>query len=866
MNKKLVGILICMLLILTALQTFGSITKNITLNNPPNKPTKPSGPTSGDKGQNYRYESYFSDPEGDSMEILFDWGDGTDTGWIGVISSGVTVGNFHTWDEDGIYQVRTRARDLPAYEESEWSDSLSVIIGEVPIQTLDVSGMIGYVISHEHEFNYVKYLVIATQKSVIIYDPYSRFSHEIFTPYGTSIKNTKGMLTAESNWDWFTVLVIYTTEHVYKWDPVTCSNYKATEIKDPSGGPIEETRGLFYEFVSNGISSLVIWTADHFYIYSPIETKEIYTPDKHPIKDTIGITYVPGPPRVSSLFIWTTDHLYFYKYNPDYKAIEIRDPNAHSIKDGEVIVFKTFVLPLVRQAFVIGLEDHVFVFDPTGIFETFEIKNPSGQPIKNVRGMLSAHSNWDWFNTLVIYTTDHVYLYDIITCIENKAHEIFTPAGDSIKNTQGLLYEFVPNGISTLVIWTAKNLYRYSPIFWNHMAREIFDPDGKSVVGVQGAVVLNWNKWFHELKFWNENGVFVWNPWTDQTREIEPEPLIRTVKNSNNETSKTDSIINTQGIYYLPEPLGFVTIWTPDHVYWYDPVHDEGYNPDYKAYEISNPQGSSIKNTLGVIFAPELLTEPDPLTLIVIWTAEHVYTFCPDEFETTEIFDPYGIPISVFASESASHVIAMSTNNNCNNITCGVGVVGESAVPVRFSQETDASAYIPIFSTPSSLTTITAMGELFSLIIGPEPVSNFVSQDRIVVFTSSLGNHPPNKPTRPSGPESGKVGESLRYESYFSDIDGDSLEVFFDWGDGTNTGWIGVVASGSIIGEYHTYISEGDYQIRTKARDIVTYTESEWSSPLVITMPKNKAIDISLFLQKFFQHFPFFKKILNQII
>ena len=97
-------------------------------NHPPNTPTQPSGPTSGSVGESLHYESYFNDPDGDSMNIRWDWGDGTPTDWYGVITSGTTVGAYHSWDELGTYQVRTKARDIPHHAESGWSPPLTVTI------------------------------------------------------------------------------------------------------------------------------------------------------------------------------------------------------------------------------------------------------------------------------------------------------------------------------------------------------------------------------------------------------------------------------------------------------------------------------------------------------------------------------------------------------------------------------------------------------------------------------------------------------------------------------------------------------------------------------------------------------------------
>jgi len=81
-------------------------------NNPPNKPTTPSGPTTGNVGDSLHYESYISDSNGDGMEVYFDWGDGTHTGWVGILTNG-TVGNYKTWTTADTYQVRVKTRDTP---------------------------------------------------------------------------------------------------------------------------------------------------------------------------------------------------------------------------------------------------------------------------------------------------------------------------------------------------------------------------------------------------------------------------------------------------------------------------------------------------------------------------------------------------------------------------------------------------------------------------------------------------------------------------------------------------------------------------------------------------------------------------------
>lgn len=169
---------------------------------------------------------------------------------------------------------------------------------------------------------------------------------------------------------------------------------------------------------------------------------------------------------------------------------------------------------------------------------------------------------------------------------------------------------------------------------------------------------------------------------------------------------------------------------------------------------------------------------------------------------------------------------------------------------------------------PSPYQTYYSFTEVFTLREGWNRITIFVSdtaaqsgQDQIEVYYNV--NSPPNKPGTPTGPSSGKAGDSIHFTSFFSDPDADSMEVFFDWGDGTNTGWVGPVASGNTVGNYHTYTADGTYEVKTKARDLPYYEESQWSDPLSISMPKSRSVnrpilrilENSLFFSKIFQLF-----------
>ena len=109
---------------------YGYVSIASPANHPPNKPVKPSGPSSGKPSVEYTYSTSTTDPDGDQIMYMFDWGDGTTTGWLGPYDSGMTVEAKHIWPEQGSYEVKVKAKDMPHFESSEWSDPLSVSISK----------------------------------------------------------------------------------------------------------------------------------------------------------------------------------------------------------------------------------------------------------------------------------------------------------------------------------------------------------------------------------------------------------------------------------------------------------------------------------------------------------------------------------------------------------------------------------------------------------------------------------------------------------------------------------------------------------------------------------------------------------------
>jgi hypothetical protein len=98
----------------------------VNISNAPEKPTI-DGSISGKIGEIYTYFATSSDPDGDQIYYMFDWGDGSNTGWKGPFNSGETGEAKHAWTVQGTYSVKVKAKDVYGAE-SVWSEPLDVTI------------------------------------------------------------------------------------------------------------------------------------------------------------------------------------------------------------------------------------------------------------------------------------------------------------------------------------------------------------------------------------------------------------------------------------------------------------------------------------------------------------------------------------------------------------------------------------------------------------------------------------------------------------------------------------------------------------------------------------------------------------------
>jgi hypothetical protein len=130
-----------------------------------------------------------------------------------------------------------------------------------------------------------------------------------------------------------------------------------------------------------------------------------------------------------------------------------------------------------------------------------------------------------------------------------------------------------------------------------------------------------------------------------------------------------------------------------------------------------------------------------------------------------------------------------------------------------------------------------------------EAMSNW-SESHIITIAP---NKPPDTPTL-TGPAKGKPGVMYLYIFKTTDPEHDDISYYVDWGDGTNSGWLGPYESGVQKSAAHNWSQKGNYIVKVKAKDIGG-GESDWGT-LPVKIPFLYNITVRLFFEWFFYRFP----------
>ncbi|MFO7637971.1 MAG: PQQ-binding-like beta-propeller repeat protein [bacterium] len=96
-------------------------------NNPPNKPATPQGPATIGTGELATFSSSATDPDGDSVQLRFYWGDDKVSIWSDWVPGGTTVSDTVRYEFRGVKQVYAVARDIRG-DTSVLSDPASITV------------------------------------------------------------------------------------------------------------------------------------------------------------------------------------------------------------------------------------------------------------------------------------------------------------------------------------------------------------------------------------------------------------------------------------------------------------------------------------------------------------------------------------------------------------------------------------------------------------------------------------------------------------------------------------------------------------------------------------------------------------------
>ena len=104
--RKKASVLIITLVMIALVGLSGCITPLSQVNAPPRRPAIPNcSYLLGYTHEPYTFYTFTSDPDFDVIEFCWDWGDGTNTGWISDAHAS------HSWKSPDVYEVRAKARD-----------------------------------------------------------------------------------------------------------------------------------------------------------------------------------------------------------------------------------------------------------------------------------------------------------------------------------------------------------------------------------------------------------------------------------------------------------------------------------------------------------------------------------------------------------------------------------------------------------------------------------------------------------------------------------------------------------------------------------------------------------------------------------
>lgn len=95
--------------------------------------------------------------------------------------------------------------------------------------------------------------------------------------------------------------------------------------------------------------------------------------------------------------------------------------------------------------------------------------------------------------------------------------------------------------------------------------------------------------------------------------------------------------------------------------------------------------------------------------------------------------------------------------------------------------------------------------------------------------TQNQAPYNPEITVRPDPDEPLQKGVEYEFGCYAIDPNGDQVYHYWQWGDTTNTGWLGPFDSGDVHIVTKTFTIEGEFNVKVKAKDTAGL-ETDWTT------------------------------------
>jgi hypothetical protein len=430
--------------------------------------------------------------------------------------------------------------------------------------------------------------------------------------------------------------------------------------------------------------------------------------------------------------------------------------------------------------------------------------------------------------------------------------------------------EILPNGNILMIAWEAKS--KEQAIAAGR------DPDKVSMFGVwpdhlievkrtgliSGKIVWEWHVWDHLIQDFN--------PAKDNFGVVEDHPELIDINFGavGSDWLHTNSIdFNQELDQILLSVHNFNEIWVIDHSTTTEEAASDSGGNSGKGGDLLYRWGNPISYRAGATFDQKLFGQHD---------ARWIEPGCPGEGNILVFNNGLGRPEGSYSSVDEISPPVDSDGRYFYNPGLKYG---PEAAKWVYTAENPTDFYSYMISGAQRIANgntvicdgkkgvffeVTPDKEIVWEYTNPYPSFNLNSVFKIERYSKNYPGLPnssqqPNNPDRPNGIINGGIDKEYTYLSSSSDPQEDQILYWFDWGDGTNSGWLGPYNSGETVSSSHIWTKSGSFDIKVIAKDINGH-ESGWSDSLNVYMQRNRAIYVSV-LSRFIDMLPIFKIILD---